>query len=329
MSSTPATSCRSGASSLSVLSRTRRVDRLWSSLILGGGEPRVCGWLRTSSASRGRSSRRSCRSCSNGSDRAGAERAMQAMLDDHARLDAFARPTRAPTARSRTVAASRSPRRTSASRPSRKARSGPLVVSSSARRRPPPPRTSAPAGAAGPPAPRADTGSRRARPAAMPSIIASPLAGPSAIATAAARLSSHDRRRGQPPERGVQGAIWAQSVSRRTSAASSWSAAIAAWSWYGPGRRVRERPLDERLALRRSAPRPSATGPGPRAGSSSPSAPTRASRRASWSSIRASRPSASGLIGEQRRPRSGPAGSPRRTARGGSAHPPTTPRSPR
>ena len=71
----------------------------------------------------------------------------------------------------------------------------------------------------------------------MPSIIARPTAGPSAIATAAARFNSTTGDgviRWSAP---YSAAIWAQSVSAGV-AASSCSAAIAAWSWYGPGRRA-------------------------------------------------------------------------------------------
>ena len=56
-------------------------------------------------------------------------------------------------------------------------------------------------------------------------------------------------------------------------------------------------PLDERTALLDPVRVPATRGPGPRAARASPVAPTRASRRASWSSISASSPAASGSSG--------------------------------
>ena len=82
----------------------------------------------------------------------------------------------------------------------------------------------------------------------MPSIIARPTSGRSAIATATARLSWTTGDGSIRARAAYSAAIWAQSVSAAV-AASSWSAAMAAWSWYGTGPAGRQRALDERPAL--------------------------------------------------------------------------------
>ena len=82
----------------------------------------------------------------------------------------------------------------------------------------------------------------------MPSIIASPTAGPSAIATAAARFSSTTGDGVMRWSATYSVAICGQSVSAAVDA-SSCRAAMAAWSWYGPGRRSVSVRCDEGLAL--------------------------------------------------------------------------------
>ena len=69
------------AMSLSVLCDDQgEVDRLWSSLILGGGEPSQCGWLKDKFGVSWQIVPKVLPEMLNGSDRAAAERAMQAML---------------------------------------------------------------------------------------------------------------------------------------------------------------------------------------------------------------------------------------------------------
>ena len=69
------------ATSLSVLCEDQaEVDRLWTSLIIGGGEPSVCGWLKDKFGVSWQIVPKILPELMNGSDRAGAERAMQAML---------------------------------------------------------------------------------------------------------------------------------------------------------------------------------------------------------------------------------------------------------
>ena len=69
------------AMSLSVLCEDQaEVDRLWSSLILGGGEPSVCGWLKDKFGVSWQIVPRALPEMLDGPDRDGAERVMKAML---------------------------------------------------------------------------------------------------------------------------------------------------------------------------------------------------------------------------------------------------------
>lgn len=69
------------AMSLSVLCEDQaEVDRLWSSLIIGGGEPSVCGWLKDKFGVSWQIIPKVLPEYLNGPDREGAERAMKAML---------------------------------------------------------------------------------------------------------------------------------------------------------------------------------------------------------------------------------------------------------
>ena len=195
------------------------------------------------------------------------------------------------------------------------------------RRRPP---TSAPAGAAGRPARRAGTGSRRGcrRPPSA-SIIARPVAGPSAIATATARLSSTTGDGSCRRSASYRTAICGQSVS-----AADRRLVVQRRRWppgagTGPGRPRRSarstRAWPSPIARRR----PSAPDPGPRAG--------RARRPARPAPRAGRRGGASGRAGPRPRARragaarpAGPGGSPRAvSSRRMSASPDWTRRSPR
>jgi predicted 3-demethylubiquinone-9 3-methyltransferase (glyoxalase superfamily) len=69
------------AMSLSVLCEDQaEVDRLWTSLILGGGEPSVCGWLKDKFGVSWQIVPKILPELMNGPDREGAERVMKAML---------------------------------------------------------------------------------------------------------------------------------------------------------------------------------------------------------------------------------------------------------
>ena len=69
------------AMSLSVLCEDQaEVDRLWTSLILGGGEPSVCGWLKDKFGVSWQIIPKILPELLNSPDREGAERAMKAML---------------------------------------------------------------------------------------------------------------------------------------------------------------------------------------------------------------------------------------------------------
>ena len=69
------------AMSLSVLCEDQaEVDRLWTSLILGGGEPSVCGWLKDKFGVSWQIVPKVLPELMNGPDREGAERVMKAML---------------------------------------------------------------------------------------------------------------------------------------------------------------------------------------------------------------------------------------------------------
>jgi predicted 3-demethylubiquinone-9 3-methyltransferase (glyoxalase superfamily) len=69
------------AASLSVLCEDQaEVDRLWTSLILGGGEPSVCGWLKDKFGVSWQIIPKILPELLDGPDREGAERAMNAML---------------------------------------------------------------------------------------------------------------------------------------------------------------------------------------------------------------------------------------------------------
>jgi predicted 3-demethylubiquinone-9 3-methyltransferase (glyoxalase superfamily) len=69
------------AVSVSVLCEDQaEVDHLWSSLIIGGGEASRCGWLKDKFGVSWQIIPRILPELLNGPDRAGAERAMQAML---------------------------------------------------------------------------------------------------------------------------------------------------------------------------------------------------------------------------------------------------------
>jgi len=69
------------AASLSVLCEDQaEVDRLWSSLILGGGEPSVCGWLKDKFGVSWQIVPKILPELMDGPDREGAERVMKAML---------------------------------------------------------------------------------------------------------------------------------------------------------------------------------------------------------------------------------------------------------
>jgi predicted 3-demethylubiquinone-9 3-methyltransferase (glyoxalase superfamily) len=57
------------------------VDRYWDSLIAGGGEPSVCGWLKDRFGVSWQVVPRQMNEMLNGSDRDGAQRAMEAMLE--------------------------------------------------------------------------------------------------------------------------------------------------------------------------------------------------------------------------------------------------------
>ena len=86
---------------------------------------------------------------------------------------------------------------------------------------------------------------------------------------------------------------------RPCSAASAWMAAIAAWSWYGPGtRRRRAAPDRARAGPRRSRRDPSDRDPGrPGGRSTNGGGPVRVARRESWRSISARSPSTSASSG--------------------------------
>jgi predicted 3-demethylubiquinone-9 3-methyltransferase (glyoxalase superfamily) len=56
------------------------VDRYWDGLIAGGGEPSVCGWLKDRFGMSWQVIPKALEQYLNGSDRAGAARAMEAML---------------------------------------------------------------------------------------------------------------------------------------------------------------------------------------------------------------------------------------------------------
>jgi predicted 3-demethylubiquinone-9 3-methyltransferase (glyoxalase superfamily) len=69
------------AASLSVLCEDQaEVDRLWSSLILGGGEPSVCGWLKDKFGVSWQIIPKILPELLDGPDRDGAERTFKAML---------------------------------------------------------------------------------------------------------------------------------------------------------------------------------------------------------------------------------------------------------
>jgi predicted 3-demethylubiquinone-9 3-methyltransferase (glyoxalase superfamily) len=69
------------AASLSVLCDDQaEVDRLWSSLILGGGEPSMCGWLKDKFGVSWQIIPKVLPEMLRSDDRAAAQRAMQAML---------------------------------------------------------------------------------------------------------------------------------------------------------------------------------------------------------------------------------------------------------
>jgi len=69
------------AISLSVLCEDQaEIDRLWTSLILGGGEPSQCGWLKDKFGVSWQIVPRVLPEMLNAPDRAAAERAMKAML---------------------------------------------------------------------------------------------------------------------------------------------------------------------------------------------------------------------------------------------------------
>jgi predicted 3-demethylubiquinone-9 3-methyltransferase (glyoxalase superfamily) len=71
----------SEAASLSVLCEDQaEVDRLWTSLILGGGEPSVCGWLKDKFGVSWQIIPKILPELLDGPDREGAERTMNAML---------------------------------------------------------------------------------------------------------------------------------------------------------------------------------------------------------------------------------------------------------
>ena len=146
---------------------------------------------------------------------------------------------------------------------------------------------------------RAAGGSRRRRPlASSSSTSTSPASGPSAIATATARLSSTTGDGDDARQLAVQQRDLAPVGRRRRRVAVAWHAAIAACTWYGPGRdRAATRASRHRESLRGSRRGPSACGPAPRAARGRRASSTRAARRESCRSISASRPSASGSSG--------------------------------
>ena len=129
--------------------------------------------------------------------------------------------------------------------------------------------------------------------------------GPSAIATATARLSSTTGRRATAREHAVEARrSRGQSVSRPRSALGVARRRSPPAAGTGPA----ARPRSPRSAASTSAEAlgdlgrgPSAIGPGPRAGRASPSAPVRASRRESWSSRSARSAARLGLVRHERR----------------------------
>jgi hypothetical protein len=131
--------------------------------------------------------------------------------------------------------------------------------------------------------------------------MASPAVGWPAMATATARLASVTAVGSYLTSSPYKAAIWRQSVSSGPSpapapAGTEWQAAMAACSWYGPGRRAASARVSSAspsaMSSRSQRPRFCSA-----SGTSSPAPSSLAARRASVSSSRASSPAASGSPG--------------------------------